>query len=117
MRPTSPLPIYVGIGVTLVGFLLIGLAWAQIAGRQDVPEQLPYLAGAGLAGIGLILVGLTLTAIQSRRIEGAERARQIQQVTASVSALHELLAPTDDDRLSMDDTDPDSADDAVDGTP
>jgi pilus assembly protein TadC len=101
MRPTSPVPIYVGIGVTVVGFLLIVFAWSRVAGEEVVPFQLPYFVSGGLTGIGLILVGLTVVAIQSRRIEGTERARQIEQVAASVTALREALVPTDDDLLSV----------------
>ena len=36
MSPSSPVPIYVGIGATVVGFLLIVYAWAQVAGEEVV---------------------------------------------------------------------------------
>lgn len=101
MRPTSPVPIYAGVGVVVVGFLLIVYAWARVAGEEFVPLQLPYVVSGGLTGIALVLVGLTVVAVQSRRIEGTERARQIEQVAAAVAALRETLAPTDDDLLSV----------------
>jgi hypothetical protein len=105
MRPTSPVPIFVGIGVTIVGFLLITFAWAQISGEEFVPLQMPYLVSGGLTGIGLILVGMALAAVQSQRIEGAARAQQIERVAASVAALREALIPTDDDAMSVATTD------------
>lgn len=101
MRPTSPVPVFIGIGTTLVGFLAIVIAWTRVAGAASVAEQLPAVVGGGLVGIGLILAGLTVVAVQSRRIEGSEQVRQIAQVAASVSAFREILAPTDDDRMSV----------------
>jgi hypothetical protein len=101
MRPSSPVPIYVGIAVTALGLLSILVAWSKTATTDAVALQVPYLLSGGLVGIALVMIGLTLTVVQSRRIEGQQQAEQVLQVAAAIAALHEQLLPTDDDALSV----------------
>lgn len=92
LRPLSPTPTYIGIGVAAVGFVLLGVAWGGVAGEDNVAFQVPYLVSGGLVGIGLILVGLTIINVAAKRRDAALREQQIQLLAA---ALHELRA---DDR-------------------
>lgn len=85
--PASHVPTYVGIAIAAMGFILIGVAWAQVAGEVDVWKQMPYLLSAGLPGLGLVMVGLVVINISARRQDGAARARQMSALT---EALHEL---------------------------
>jgi hypothetical protein len=85
----SPVLIWAGVVLALVGFVLIGVAWSQVAGETLVYLQLPYIVSAGLTGLGLIMVGLTLINVTAKRRDAAERARQMDQL---VSVLDEVKA-------------------------
>lgn len=61
-----------GVGLTLVGFLVIFFGWNGAAAADYVPAQLPYLLSAGAAGLGLVVVGAAMIVVQSQR---ADRAR------------------------------------------
>ena len=87
LNPASPAVIWMGLGLAGIGFVLIGIAWAQVAGETQVYLQLPYLASAGLTGLGLIMVGMTLINVAAKRRDAAERERQIDQL---VSILEEV---------------------------
>lgn len=83
----SPSAVWVGLAVAGVGFVLLGIAWAQIAGEAEVYLQLPYLVSAGMTGLGLIMVGLTLVNVSTKRRDALERERQMNQL---VSILEEV---------------------------
>lgn len=96
LRPLSPVPTYVGIAVTLLGFVLILLAWGQTAGEVNVALQVPYLISAGLTGLGLVMVGVTIVNISAKRRDSALREQQTELLA---DALRELSAALDTDRL------------------
>lgn len=100
MRPSSPAPIYTGIGVTVAGFLLLVFAWSKVAGQEFVPLQMPFLVSGGFTGLALVMVGLVLVNVGVRRLDTARRGRETERVIAAVAALREALQPTDDDALS-----------------
>ena len=83
--PASLVPTYFGIAVVLLGFVLVFIGWADVAGQADVFLQMPYLLSAGIPGLGLIMVGLVIVNVSARRQDGARRARQM-------AALGEVLA-------------------------
>jgi hypothetical protein len=85
--PASHVPTYIGVAVAVIGFALMGIAWARIAGLVDVWKQMPYLLSAGLPGLGLVMVGLVIINVSARRQDGAARARQM---SALAEALHDL---------------------------
>ena len=87
LRPGSPAITYIGVGVAVLGFLLILLAWGQVAGETQVYLQIPYLVSAGLSGIGLVMVGLTVVNVSAKQRDAADRDRQMDQL---VSILDEL---------------------------
>ena len=84
---TSPAMVWIGIGLAAIGFVLIGIAWSQVAGETQVYLQLPYLVSAGLTGLGLIMVGVTVINVSAKRRDALERERQIDQL---VSILEEV---------------------------
>lgn len=89
LEPTSLVPTYVGVVVAMVGFALIGVCWAKVAGLVNVWQQIPYVVSAGLPGLGLVMVGLVIVNVSSRRQDGAERASELAALT---EALQELSA-------------------------
>ena len=73
---------WAGIVVAAAGFVLLGIAWGQMAGETQVYLQLPYLVSAGLTGLGLIMVGVTIVNIAAKRRDADDRARQMDQFVA-----------------------------------
>ena len=92
LDPTSYVPTYLGILLTLAGFGLIAIAWAKVAGLTDVWRQMPYLLSAGFPGLGLVMTGLLVINIAAKRQDAAERARQMETLT---EALHDLKGALD----------------------
>ena len=89
--PTSLLPTYVGVLITLIGFGLIAIAWAKVAGLVDVWRQMPYLLSAGLPGLGLVMTGLVTINVSARRQDSAQRARQMATLTEALRDLQRSL--------------------------
>ena len=89
--PSSHLPTYLGVIVAAIGFVMIGIAWAQVAGEVDVWKQMPYLLSAGLPGLGLVMVGLVIINVSARRQDGAARARQMAALTEALRELQRNL--------------------------
>jgi hypothetical protein len=91
LDPSSHIPTYLGVVVVAVGFALIGIAWAQVAGLVQVWQQMPYVMSAGLPGLGLVMTGLVLINVSARRQDGAARARQMEMLTEALRDLQRSL--------------------------
>lgn len=89
--PASLLPTYIGIAIAVIGFALIGIGWARVAGTVDVWKQMPYVLSAGLPGLGLVMVGLVVINVSARRQDGAARARQMAALTEAMQDLKRSL--------------------------
>src|SRR3954464_13759670 len=89
--PSSLLPTYVGVLITLIGFGLIAVAWARVAGLVDVWRQMPYLLSAGLPGFGLVMTGLVVINVSARRQDAAARARQTAMLAEALRDLQRSL--------------------------
>jgi len=84
----SPVPVYVGIAISALGFVVIAYAWGKVAGIADnVALQLPYLVSGGLTGLGMVMVGVTIVNVASKRRDAILREQQTQLLA---DALHEL---------------------------
>ena len=95
LRPLSPVPTYVGIAITAIGFVLIAIAWGTVAGETNVALQMPYLVSGGIAGLALVMVGLTVVSVAARRRDAVLREQQTQLLA---DALRELGAALEDGR-------------------
>ena len=91
LDPASTIPTYVGVAVALVGFALIAIGWAKVAGLVDVWRQMPYLLSAGLPGLGLVMTGLVIINVSARRQDAAARARQTAMLSEALRALQRTL--------------------------
>jgi hypothetical protein len=88
----SPVPTYVGIAVTAVGFALIAYAWGKVAGiATNVALQLPYLVSGGLTGIGLVMVGVTIVNVAAKRRDTQLRQQQTQLLADALAELRNAL--------------------------
>lgn len=92
LEPSSLVPTFVGVIAVAVGFVLIGVAWAEIAGLTVVSLQMPYLVSAGFTGLGLVMVGLIVVNVAAKRQDAAERARQMQTLTEVFQSLQQEIA-------------------------
>jgi hypothetical protein len=93
LKGNSPAPTFIGVGVAILGFVLIMIAWGQVAGETQVYLQVPYLVSAGLTGLALVMVGLTIINVAAKQRDAVDRDRQIDQL---ISILGELKATFDD---------------------
>ena len=91
LDPASTVPTYVGVAVALVGFALIAVGWAKVAGLVDVWRQMPYLLSAGLPGLALVMTGLVIINVSARRQDAAARARQTAMLTEALRELQRSL--------------------------
>jgi uncharacterized membrane protein len=85
--PSSAVPVFLGVVVAAVGFVLLVIGWSDVAGTVDVGRQMPYLMSTGLPGIALVMVGLVVVNISIRRQDSAERARQMSALTETLDKL------------------------------
>ena len=91
LDPSSTIPTYVGVIVALIGFALIAIGWAKVAGLVDVWRQMPYLLSAGLPGLGLVMTGLVIVNVSARRQDAAARARQTAMLAEALRDLKQTL--------------------------
>jgi len=98
LRGSSPVPIYIGVAIAIAGFVLLLIAWGQVAGETQVSLQLPYLVSAGLTGLALVMVGLTVVTIAAEQRDAAARDRQMDQLVSILDELNATLSATKDKR-------------------
>jgi hypothetical protein len=96
LAPETPTLTYTGVITAAVGFVLIGVAWSQIAALTNVALQMPYLVSAGITGLALVMVGLLLINLGAKRQDGAARQRQTDALTDAVTQLRAALERLDD---------------------
>ena len=96
LAPETPTLTYAGVVLAAVGFVLIGVAWSQIAALTNVALQMPYLVSAGITGLALVMVGLLLINLGAKRQDGAARQRQTEALTDAVTQLRAALERLDD---------------------
>lgn len=88
----SPVPTYVGIAISALGFVLIAFAWGKVAGIADnVALQLPYLVSGGLTGLGMVMVGVTIVNVAAKRRDALERQQQTQLLADALTELRNAL--------------------------
>jgi len=91
LRASSPVPTYIGIAVAVAGFVLIVVAWAAVAGKTQVWEQVPYVVSAGITGLGLIIVGVAIVNVATRRRDADERSREMERLANVMDELKSAL--------------------------
>ena len=92
LPPLSPVPTYVGIAITIIGFGVIAYAWGKVAGIADnVALQLPYLVSGGLTGLGLVMVGVTVINVAAKRRDTQLRQQQTELLADALRELRNTL--------------------------
>jgi hypothetical protein len=82
-----------GVGVTLLGFVLIFFGWNGAASSDRLQSQFPYLISGGLAGLGLVIVGAALILVETSR---EERERTRTELLSLREAIERFAAPSPD---------------------
>jgi hypothetical protein len=91
MQGPAKIATYLGIGMALLGFGLIGLAWNGAAELDFIQGQLPYALSGGLGGLGLIIGGMAVLGVQTQRTITALRAREMARLQDEADALLRTL--------------------------
>lgn len=91
VSPEARWPVYAGLGVAAIGFVLIAYAWARVAGLASVALQVPYIVSGGLVGLALVVIGAVGVALWSRHQEAATRERQLDHLGQVLTDIRELL--------------------------
>lgn len=95
MRTHPPTTTYIGIALTVAGFIAIAVAWDGAANLDYVQGQFPYLISGGVIGMALIVLGVGLMVIQALQADGDRRTAELAQLTASITALRAASSPPD----------------------
>ena len=90
-RVSMPALIWIGVVIAAAGFVLIAIAWGQMAAETQVYLQLPYLVSAGLTGLGLIMVGVTVVNVAARQRDAHERERQMDRLASILEQVEASL--------------------------
>jgi hypothetical protein len=93
----AKIAVFTGLAVTVTGFLFMTLAWNGAASQDVIQSQFPYLLSGGVAGLGLVMAGLAVVVIQLIRVEGDQRARQLEQLRHAIDDLAARLAGESDE--------------------
>ena len=91
LRPGSPVPVYIGVGLCVAGFALLAYTWGRVADEVQVFRQIPYLVSGGFTGLALVLVGVTVVNIAAKRADAAERLRQHEQLAGALQDLRTTI--------------------------
>ena len=88
----SPLPTYLGVAITAIGFAAVIFAWSKVAGVSDnVALQLPYLVSGGLVGLGLVMVGVTVINVAAKRRDTQLRQQQTELLADALRELRNAI--------------------------
>ena len=94
LRGGNPAWIWIGLAVAAVGFVLLAIAWGQVAGETEVYLQVPYLVSAAFVGVGVILVGLTALVVATKEQEAAAHRHEVDELLAAIDELRQALVET-----------------------
>lgn len=87
LDPASPVPTVGGLVIAGLGFVLMLVAWGQLADETAVALQLPYVVSGAVTGLGLIMVGLGLVSVQAKRRDAAVLQAQLDELATAFMQL------------------------------
>lgn len=91
LREVPHLPTYVGMALTLVGGLLLLLAWGKTAGLTNVALQMPFLISAGCTGLALVAVGLSVVNLAAKAQDARRRQEQLLELRDLLAELRRTV--------------------------
>jgi hypothetical protein len=90
LRDGAPTWTWLGVGAVALGFVLIALAWGDVAHESQIYKQLPYIVSAGFSGLGLIIAGVTIVNVATRQRDTLQRNRQMERLITIMAELKSL---------------------------
>lgn len=100
--PESPLLVYLGLLLIVVGFGAIAFTWSKVAGTLAVPLQLPYLVSGGFVGLGSVVVGIAIISVGTKRRDASRREQDLQRVATALREISASLSPNKQDESHED---------------
>ena len=91
LRGVEHVGTYAGVLVTLLGGLLLLVAWGKTAGLTNVGLQVPFLVSAGCTGLALVAVGLTVVNIAAKSDDARKRRAQLAELQALLAELRRAV--------------------------
>ena len=88
-------PVWAGVVLLAIAFVVIGLAWRQVALLSDVWQQVPYLLSGGFVAVVLALAGLTAISASVRHRDAAEQSRQLDELREILTELRRAVVDED----------------------
>lgn len=84
---TSKLGARLGVGISLLGFVLIFFGWNGAASLDRVSSQFPYLISGGIAGLALVVVGAALIIVETSRDERERLREEIAHLREAIAEM------------------------------
>lgn len=91
LRAVDHVGTYAGVLLTLLGVVLLLVAWGRTAGLANVALQVPYLVSAGCTGLALVAVGLTVVNISAKAEDARKRREQLSELQAILAELRRVV--------------------------
>ncbi len=97
MERPSRLPLYAGIALLALGWVVVGIGWYQ-SGQQDLETgQIPYVISGGFGGFGLILMGVIGILADVVRQAETKLRRSAEELHRRMQELAEVFVGDRDD--------------------
>ena len=91
LRAVDHVGTYVGVLLTLLGVVLLLVAWGKTAGLTNVALQVPFLVSAGCTGLALVAVGLTVVNVAAKAEDSRKRREQTAELQAILAELRRVV--------------------------
>lgn len=95
MRDPARRASWIGLALVVGGFVLLGVAWSDVAPLLEVYLQVPYAVSGAVGGLALLGTGLALLTAQVSRVLGA---MEHQENDEALEAVRDLLGALRDRR-------------------
>lgn len=91
LRAVDHIGTYAGVLLTLLGGVLLVVAWGKTAGLTNVALQMPFLVSAGCTGLALVAIGLTVVNIAAKAEDSRKRRDQLAELQAILAELRRAV--------------------------
>ena len=91
LRAVPYLSTYAGMALTLIGGILLLVAWGRTAALTNVALQIPFLISAGCTGLALVAVGLTVVNLAAKAEDARRRREQLTELQQILGELRRAV--------------------------
>jgi hypothetical protein len=76
-----------GVGLSLLGFIVLFLGWNGAASFDRVPSQFPYLISGGLVGLSLVVLGAAMIVVDNQRADRLAMQATLLELRAALETM------------------------------